>query len=351
MISIGVDCRKIDHYGIGNVVKVIVDCLSGSSFLPVLFGNPSVILRFFPKARVVPFFRHHNDPFAFISLNKILQKTFEIDCFIAPHYVGVWSLGQKSHHIPIVMFLYDFIQVKHNRSFLKKIIHRSIIYNSVKSADLIVVPCENTKREGEKFGFNTLGWEVIALPVKKIFLSCPEFSKEEFYLCVTSSDKAHKGINNLLKIWKTSYPQLLVVGNLSSGRFAGKSNVRLLGNVTDEELVKLYAQAKWLVIPSIDEGYGYCFLESRYTYTPVISRPLPSFHAFKTSSDIFSHDFSDDAFKIAIEKSFVSDSRVNKEEFKLVQERFDIRHFKSKLISLLNWVLHACHSSRLDLSS
>ena len=104
---------------------------------------------------------------------------------------------------------------------------------------------------------------------------------EQFALAVSSLDprknflrlvEAFKGIDNC---------KLYIVGN-TNRVFGQRSqlkevpvNVKLLGRVTDEELVRLYNQASCFIFPSIYEGFGLPPLEAMACGCPVLAADIP----------------------------------------------------------------------------
>ncbi|PIX68078.1 glycosyltransferase family 4 protein [Candidatus Shapirobacteria bacterium CG_4_8_14_3_um_filter_35_11] len=105
----------------------------------------------------------------------------------------------------------------------------------------------------------------------------PQVKKQDFYLIISRivgakgldlAVKAAVKLNLKLKIvgeptgYYTEYKQLK---NIS------KSNVEFLGRVSDEELVKLYAQALAFLALSTDEDFGITPVESQLAGTPVIA--------------------------------------------------------------------------------
>lgn len=107
---------------------------------------------------------------------------------------------------------------------------------------------------------------------------------EQFALAVSSLDprknflrlvEAFKGIDNC---------KLYIVGN-TNRVFGQRSqlkvvpvNVKLLGRVTDEELVRLYNQASCFIFPSIYEGFGLPPIEAMECGCPVLASDIPVIH-------------------------------------------------------------------------
>lgn len=107
---------------------------------------------------------------------------------------------------------------------------------------------------------------------------------EPFALTVSSLDprknflrliEAFKGIDNC---------KLYIVGN--TNRVFGQQsllkevpdNVKLLGRVSDEDLVRLYNQASCFIFPSIYEGFGIPPIEAMECGCPVLASDIPVIH-------------------------------------------------------------------------
>jgi rhamnosyl/mannosyltransferase len=94
----------------------------------------------------------------------------------------------------------------------------------------------------------------------------------------------YKGLDYLLRAMKSAPGHLKIVGSgpLESqvaqlrSTLGLEGTVDLLGFVPDDELLKLYADADVLVLPSIDRGeaFGYVLVEAMAMHTAVISTEL-----------------------------------------------------------------------------
>lgn len=67
----------------------------------------------------------------------------------------------------------------------------------------------------------------------------------------------------------------VVVGSVPSA-FAGRAWVRVVGNVSDSELARLYASALAVLVPSRHEGYGLPVIEALAFGTPVVASDIPA---------------------------------------------------------------------------
>jgi len=347
-----VDARKINHFGIGNVIRSIFEALlTSNKYSPVALGSRSEILKAFKNISALNFDVKPNNPFGFLFLNRLLARC-PAACHINTFYVGVNNLL-----VPSVLFFYDLIHLKHPRHFLHGFLASKLMSRALKTSPVVVVLSEAVKKELENY-FPNLRLNIITLkpPVKHNFRNLGEDPKqilnrkEDFYLLVCSNLKPHKGVFDLLSLWKDSYPLLVVVARGSKKLDSyQKSNVRILSDFLSEEaLMELYIKARYLVIPSYEEGFGFCFLESRFTYTPVIARPLPVFFDFATRWDLLAEDCSNQALDQAIKQSFTKtyDEDIA-QDFKKLQINYSPEQFRDDLEDVLDFLTYDSYCSRL----
>ena len=106
-------------------------------------------------------------------------------------------------------------------------------------------------------------------------------TKDKYILFVGGNSKRKnlkKLISAFLKLNDKSI-KLKVVGSiikhLESDNFLKNDNIEYLGNVSNNELVNLYFNAKMLVFPSFYEGFGLPPLEAMSCGCPVIISDIP----------------------------------------------------------------------------
>jgi len=119
-----------------------------------------------------------------------------------------------------------------------------------------------------------------------------------YLLCIASQDRPHKGLAELLSIWR----------NLGSARqnvslvIAGQG-VRDVGNLPDgvvsrgvvsrSELSELYRSAAGVVIPSRAEGFGFVLLEAHAHGVRCLIRPVPALLELAGEGDLVCEDSSE----------------------------------------------------------
>lgn len=104
---------------------------------------------------------------------------------------------------------------------------------------------------------------------------------ERFILCVSSIDP-RKNFARLVEACKNlNGTKLYIVGvynrvfGQTTGLDANAENIRFLGRVNDQELVRLYNQADCFVFPSLYEGFGLPLIEAMACGCPVLTSDIP----------------------------------------------------------------------------
>ncbi|MBR3071706.1 glycosyltransferase family 1 protein [Fibrobacter sp.] len=107
---------------------------------------------------------------------------------------------------------------------------------------------------------------------------------KENYLLAVSSVKESKNFEMIVKAFEGVSKEmgnlkLFIVGDLKSGSFSSinldtltsNPKIKLLGRVSDAELVELYSNAIAFLFPSLYEGFGIPVLEAQACHCPVIA--------------------------------------------------------------------------------
>ena len=176
-----------------------------------------------------------------------------------------------------------------------------------------------------------------------LFRTLPEVEEpqEPFALAVSSLDP-RKNFNRLIEAFQ-DIPncKLYIVG--SSHRVFGESqenqgnNIRYLGRVTDEELVRLYNQAVCFIFPSLYEGFGLPPIEAMSCGCPVLVSDIPVLHEVCGDAATYFDPYNPYAIRKAIQQ-FLTTHRESSEQPTgpgPVSRRFSWAASAKGLISLL----------------
>ena len=220
----------------------------------------------YAKSKSIPIIQSFRDyyyicPKTYMLDNKgkvLLEHKNFLDCVLHHH-------PKKSHFYDILLYL--------KQSIHKKIINKNIDYYITPSENLTKLVGKTFKAEGETVPNPVL--------LKNTFVG----QKKSDYLLFVGRLEREKGVVSLLKAFQKNlekYPteHLKIVG---SGSFQSElenhvttsniQNVSFLGAKKPEELIELYACAKFTIVPSeILESYGNVILESfAFNKTVIIS--------------------------------------------------------------------------------
>ena len=131
-------------------------------------------------------------------------------------------------------------------------------------------------------------------------------------LVYTGSLYPHKNIVLVLKaLKKLPKYQLLVVGSRDVfqtqvrklvARYKVKRQVRFLGYVPDQKLIKLYQESLALVQPSLSEGFGLTGIEAMASGTAVLASDIPIFHEIYQDHAFYFDPKDPTSFLSALEK-------------------------------------------------
>lgn len=113
-----------------------------------------------------------------------------------------------------------------------------------------------------------------------------EFLSNEKYLIAVSSIKENKNFPIVLRAFLLAHKEvpnlkLYIIGDLRTNSFKGMdtmineiskhSNIKILGRVSDSDLIKYYSNAVAFIFPSLYEGFGIPVLEAQACGCPVIA--------------------------------------------------------------------------------
>ena len=176
-----------------------------------------------------------------------------------------------------------------------------------------------------------------------LFRTLPEIEEpqEHFALAVSSLDP-RKNFARLIEAFQDIPDcKLYIVG--SSHRVFGESqenkgdNIRYLGRVTDEELVRLYNQAVCFIFPSLYEGFGLPPIEAMSCGCPVLVSDIPVLHEVCGDAATYFDPYNPYAIRKAIQQ-FLTTYRESSEQPTgpgPVSRRFSWAASAKGLISLL----------------
>lgn len=147
-----------------------------------------------------------------------------------------------------------------------------------------------------------------------------------------------KGIEIIIEACSKLNLSLKVVGTGSEWdslkKIAGK-NIEFLGQVSDEELAKLYAGAKATIVASEDEDFGIVPVESMACGTPVIAPASAGF--LETIIEGKTGEYFNNSTAVSLMKVLESfdPEKYKAEDCRKQAEKFSVERFKKEILSLV----------------
>lgn len=309
-MKIAVDARYIGKSGIGRVLVGILDNLDYEKNEYYLVG-PKKLEELYPKAKLI---LNDTDPF---SKGGILKFSKEInnlcDLILIPNFIIPYGIK-----IPVYSYIHDviFLDMKKTTTngFIDYSLKKHLFKRCVKKSKKIFCVSNFTigrcnyyfPKYKAKFILNYPGLskEIIEYMNKK-----KEIKKENNIIYV-GNVKAHKGINILLEAFTSieDNPYTLKIIGQKENFLVGINydetkykNVVFTGRLNDDDLLDEISKAKFLVQPSLYEGFGAPPLEALCLGTqPIISSIDVFKEVYKDLSVIYFKD-SDDLKKLLLE--------------------------------------------------
>ena len=200
------------------------------------------------------------------------------DVYHSPGLRGPLTRGK----IPSVVTVFDLVPILYpelaspwTRWYANKTQRRMSLL-----ADRVICISNDTANDvATVFGVPASRIRVTPLGVDEIFFQPPRAQSQvsEPYVLFVGSEQPRKNLERLERamalLRARGFPHVLVTAGADAwGRVdIGASFLRRLGNVSDEQLVSLYAGSACLAIPSLHEGFGLPALEAMAAGTAVVA--------------------------------------------------------------------------------
>ena len=168
-----------------------------------------------------------------------------------------------------------------------RLYYRPLFPRSLRRASMVLTPSRAARADLVATGLATPGRiRVIPNGVSQGFLDAARTATAGApYVLFVGTIEPRKNLGTLLAAFRLVLRERGTLDLVLAGR-AGwgglpklsdlGSHVRHLGQVSDEELVCLYANASCLVLPSLYEGFGLPLLEAMAVGTPAVASDLPA---------------------------------------------------------------------------
>lgn len=218
---------------------------------------------------------------AFSRKCSLLSKN--ADLFLSPYP----KLPVTHLQCPSIHTVHDVFYLTHaayRRNGLRTMIAKWLLRRSLSTASLTWFVSQASRQACEKLMGPTKNSTVRYSPVESHFSpsdSRVDVTAENYFLCV-GNGLPHKNVEVLLRAIAGTELQLkcVGVGEKAEKRIVDaspnvKEQVEFLRGVDDSALIDIYRGACALVLPSIEEGYGFPPLEAMACGTPAIVSDIP----------------------------------------------------------------------------
>ena len=302
-MKIAIDSRYIGKSGIGRVLSGILDNLDYSKNEYYLVG-PKKLEELYPSAKVII---NETDPFSkkgILTFNKEINKI--CDLILIPNFIIPYGIK-----IPVYSYIHDliFLDMKDTTTsgFMDYTFKKHLFKRCVKKSKKIFCVSNFTigrcnhyfPKYKDKYILNYPGLSNSIIEYRK---NRKEVTKENNIIYV-GNVKPHKGINILLDVFTNLNDNkytLKIIGqkenflvgiNYDEDKY---KNVVFTGRLDDDQLLDEISKAKYLVQPSLYEGFGIPPLEALYLDTlPVVSSIDVFKEVYKELSVIYFKDKED----------------------------------------------------------
>ncbi|MEG9429317.1 MAG: glycosyltransferase [Christensenellaceae bacterium] len=280
-MKIAIDCRYIGKSGIGRVCQGIIDNLDYSRHQFYLFGNKIELSRY--KNAVI--IEDNTEPYSLKGLLKFNKKIInkECDALIIPNFLIPFGIK-----IPVHAVMHDliFLDVKETtngkidyfikKTLLKRCMKKAKSISCVSGFTLNRCKCHFAEYADKCY----INYDGVSDDVIEYAKTHGQPEKTDTIVFV-GNVKRHKGLISLLDAFSTignSKLKLKIIGE-KEGFITGLDldeskyeNVVFTGRLSNVDLLSEISKAKFLIQPSVYEGFGLPPLEALYLGTkPIIS--------------------------------------------------------------------------------
>ena len=336
-MKIAIDCRYLGGSGIGRFLKGILDNLDFNKNDYYLIGKEKDIKKYPAKKYLI----NELSPFSMKGILKINKEVEECDLFFSPNFIIPFNVNIKC-----VTVLHDIIFLdmkKINSSRLEYRLKKYLIKRCMKKSFHIFTVSEFSKKRiihyfpkcENKISYCYTG-------VDKVFKKYEELepAKKENYLLYVGNIKENKGLKTLLEAYMLVKEKedldLYIVGDKDSLKNKDKNldpyfnldGVKFTGKISDEELQEKIRKAKFLIQPSLYEGFGLPPLEAMYLKTKSIISDIDVFKEVYGDLDVVFFKVKD--FNDLAEKILTSNPNINV-DYNYLNNKFRLENFKDAI--------------------
>lgn len=338
-MKIAIDCRYLGKSGIGRVCQGILDHLDYNEHEYFLIGNEEK-LRAYSPAYIIPNDENPFSPKGLFSFPKMINQF--CDCIIIPNFIIPYGI-----RIPVYSVMHDLIFLDlpkiTTKGFLDYRIKKMLLKRCMKKSVRIACVSGFTKSRCEHYFPKYAGKcyvNYIGLSEEVLNFDTSGIEKTNSIIYV-GNVKPHKGLKTLIDAFhmlpKGMY-RLKIIGE-KEGFLVGmkeedlkSDDVIFTGRLSDNQLLREIASAKFLVQPSLYEGFGLPPLEALYLGTQPIISDIPVFKEVYGDLPVlfFKTEDAKDLENVLIRAQRVSFTAIS--EF---TQKYHYQNFAKRLISFI----------------
>jgi len=279
MKKIAIDCRYLGMSGIGRFLEGILNNFDFNLFDITLIGKKEKITKY----KNVKYIYDDSNPFSMKSIlnwNKVKQIN-KNDGFYSPNFIIPFGIKIKCYTTLHDIIFLDLKEVNKNK--IDYISKKFLLKRSMKKSEKVFTVSKFSK-DRIAYHFNKYKEKIVWFypGVSQNFVSYSKTLEKKNYIIYVGNIKKNKGLKTLLNAMPDidQNLQIKIVGdatNFKNGdfeiiKFFDDPRITFTGKVSDDELLDLIAKAKYLIQPSLYEGFGLPPLEALYLGTqPIIS--------------------------------------------------------------------------------
>lgn len=276
--DIYVDCRMIDHSGIGTYLKNVLPFLI--RIFPqrlILLGNPLRLAALYGDiVRTLPFTAHI---YSFSANIFFLKHIPSGSTLWVPHFNAPLLLRSK---VRLVTTIHDCFHLDFPDSFpFYERIYAKLLYgNAVRKSFRLLTVSKFSQSRLEHFFGSKASSKIITIPNgvnQKLYRekSTPPSGLKPGFILLVGAIKPHKNISFAIQIFlklrrNNSKLELCIVGNRDGLIHADNSinsqlyreGIKFLGKLESTQLVWCYQNCALFLLPSLYEGFGLPILEA-----------------------------------------------------------------------------------------
>lgn len=338
-MNIAIDCRYLGKSGIGRVCEGIIDNLNYAEHSFYLIGMPEKLNKY-NQAIII---EDNTNPYSKKGLFKFNSKRInkECDCIIIPNFLIPFGIK-----VPVHTVMHDliFLDVKETvNGKLDYLIKKTLLKRSMKKSKTVACVSAFTKSRCEHYfkkyakkcfvNYNGLSKDIIEYGKNR-----DVYIKDNSIIYV-GNIKRHKGLSVLLNAFSKIEDKdviLKIIGE-REGFLTGLCldekaypNVIFTGRLNDNDLYYEIQRAKYLIQPSIYEGFGLPPLEALYLNTQPIISNIEVFKELYCELPVkFFSDVEDLTHKMQIEPDVINCRNE-------IYDKFNFKNFADNMILAIN---------------